>query len=50
MYAAVALLGADVSGRPNAGPETTGDYIVLYVGLALVLILVVAFVVRARRR
>jgi hypothetical protein len=43
-----ALLGADATGN-RAFPQTTGDYIVLYVGLALVVAVVAFFAVRAWR-
>ena len=44
----VLLLGADATGH-HAFPTTTGDYIVLYVGLGLVVAVLAFFAVRAWR-
>jgi hypothetical protein len=48
MWGAVLLLGADATG-PRPEPETTGDYIVLYTGLGLVLLAILFLVLRSWR-
>ena len=48
MGAILTLLGTDATGHvPH--PKTTGDYVFLYVGLALVLALILYFAIRAWR-